>query len=86
MPLAGDTLTIDAERALATVVFRGSLPIDRHLSADALAEGAYSIRAGLAPCEDVEASLAEPRAWSAFSPRTASSPRARTRPAPLSTP
>ncbi|MEZ4294664.1 MAG: DUF2169 domain-containing protein [Polyangiaceae bacterium] len=77
VPLAGDTLSIDAERALATVVFRGSLPIDRHLSADALAEGAYSIRAGLAPCEDVEASLAEPRAWSAFSPRAAApAPRA----------
>ncbi len=69
-PLAGDTLRIDAERLLATLTYRGSTEIDRAHAALAAEPGAFAVRAGLAPCEDIEACLAEPRAWSFFAPRS----------------
>ena len=63
VPLVGDTLWIDAERMVATVTFRGSIEVDRREAEVAVDHTTYSIRGGLAPCEDVEAVLAEPRAW-----------------------
>lgn len=64
--LAGDTLWIDAERGVACVTYRGSVEVASAREAPRVldAREPWIVRAGMAPCKDVEESLGAPRAWS----------------------
>jgi uncharacterized protein YjbI with pentapeptide repeats len=66
VPLAGDTLWIDAERGLACVTYRGSVEVGKRAEMAAILSSAepWSVRAGMAPCDKVEETLGSPRAWS----------------------
>lgn len=66
VPLVGDTLWIDAERGLAAVTFRGSVEVATRAEAPALLAGAraWTVRAGMAPCANVEEVAGAPRSWS----------------------
>ncbi|MBK8258834.1 MAG: DUF2169 domain-containing protein [Polyangiaceae bacterium] len=64
--LAADTLVIDPVGLIAEASFRGSVEIERRFAAAAAEQDAYTIAAGLAPVENIEASFASPPAWSFF--------------------
>jgi uncharacterized protein YjbI with pentapeptide repeats len=83
VPLVGDTLWIDTERSLASVTFRGSVKVATPTEALQLLRttDAWIVRAGMAPCVDVEEVLGAPRAWSLpSSTGTATSPDERVSP------
>jgi uncharacterized protein YjbI with pentapeptide repeats len=61
----GDTLWIDADRGLCAMTFRGSVEVpDEALGA----KDRWTVRAGMAPCADVEETAGTPRAWSPPAP------------------
>lgn len=69
VPLVGDTLWIDMDALLACVTFRGSIEIAAQGSLDDSDDNdVWTVTAGMAPCEDVEASLASPRGWKSSTP------------------
>jgi uncharacterized protein YjbI with pentapeptide repeats len=66
VPLASDTLWIDATRGLACVTFRGAVEVAARAEARAAlaAARAWTVRAGAAPAANVEEVAGAPRAWS----------------------
>jgi hypothetical protein len=79
VPLVGDTLWMDMDALVACVTFRGSIEIAEPVGVDDLgANGLWTLTAGMAPCEDVEETLASPRGWAAMdSTERTSSPSGR---------
>ncbi len=74
VPLVGDTLWVDMDALVACVTYRGSVSVEGAELPDDLGAGSpWTTSAGLAPCADVEESVASPRKW-ASSPHTAQAP------------